>query len=140
MADLSFPEMAMFAKYYKDYDLINNDQFWMDCLMIYPDKVVPLPLVDNPESRRRLSDLLECKEGDCGLCCHYASVPLSKTDIKRLEGLDAKVTLKDGQYILATGDSYENLITDGRFNSVFYQKVAERSGQSNVEGALFHKN
>jgi 4-amino-4-deoxy-L-arabinose transferase-like glycosyltransferase len=47
---------------------------------------------------------------------------------------------EDGQYIIATGNSYKNLITDGRFNSVFYQKIAERSGSNNIEGALFHKN
>ena len=47
---------------------------------------------------------------------------------------------EDGQYIIATGDDYKKLIADGRYNSIFYQQEAERSGQKHIEGALFHKN
>jgi len=46
---------------------------------------------------------------------------------------------ENGQWIIATGNSYKNLIKDGRFNIVFYKQVAERNGSNNIEGALFHK-
>jgi 4-amino-4-deoxy-L-arabinose transferase-like glycosyltransferase len=47
---------------------------------------------------------------------------------------------EQGQWIIATGNNYKNLIADGRFNSVYYQQIAERSGPRDIEGALFHKN
>jgi len=100
LADLTVNEMGMFAKYYGDKDLINNDLFWLECLMAYPDKVVPLPLVDCAETRRKLSDLLECNPGECGLCCRYERVPLSNEDIKRLEGTNANITAYNNGFIL----------------------------------------
>jgi len=43
-----------------------------------------------------------------------------------------------GQWIIATGKSYEELIKDGRFNTVFYRPIAERSGSNDIGGALLH--
>jgi len=112
MADLSISEMKMFAKYYGDRDLIDNDLFWLECLMMYPDKVVPLPLVDCAESRRKLSDLLECNPGECGLCCRYDRVPLSNDDIKRLAGIENNVTMLDGKPYLMCKDGCQFLKDD----------------------------
>lgn len=67
---------------------------------------------------------------------HYTSRIIPKiTDIAEIYK-----RYEDGQYIIATGNDYKNLIADGRFNSIFYQQKAERSSQKHVEGALFHKN
>lgn len=87
MADLSFAELRQFSKYYGDRDLINNDRFWLDCLALYQDKVVALPLVDDVTSRRYLADLLKCPPGKCGVCCRYSQTPLNSRDVLRLAKL-----------------------------------------------------
>ena len=46
---------------------------------------------------------------------------------------------ENGEWIIATGSSYKDLIEDGRFNTVYCEETAERSGSNDVEGALFHK-
>jgi Fe-S-cluster containining protein len=91
MADLTLEEMRMTAKYFGNADLVNNEMFWLDCLVNYQDKVVPLPLADNAASRRKLHDLLECPPGKCGGCCHYKNVPLSPDDINRLQNFQDKL-------------------------------------------------
>jgi 4-amino-4-deoxy-L-arabinose transferase-like glycosyltransferase len=45
-----------------------------------------------------------------------------------------------GTWVIATGDEYKQMINAGGFDIAFYQKIAERHGQQNVEGALFHKS
>jgi 4-amino-4-deoxy-L-arabinose transferase-like glycosyltransferase len=47
---------------------------------------------------------------------------------------------ENGQWIIATGSNYKDLIADGRFSTVYYEETAERSGSNDVEGALFHKS
>lgn len=84
MADLTVEEGKMFAKFYGDTDLVNNEMFWLNCLMAYTDKAVALPLIDCAESRRRLHETLDCPSGKCGLCCRYRRVLLGAEDIKRL--------------------------------------------------------
>ena len=85
MADLSLQEQQMFSRYWGVKDLQDNDQFWVDCLVAYQDKVIVLPLVDNPASRQKLHRLLKCPPGQCGICCHYDTVYLSKQDIQTLQ-------------------------------------------------------
>lgn len=94
MAELTFPEMQMFARFYGDKDLVHNESFWLGCFAMYSDKVVALPLVDNPASRRRLHDMIECPPGKCGICCHYGHVPLSDLDIERLYKNNAVINEK----------------------------------------------
>lgn len=84
MAELTLEEQGMFAKYYGDSDLVHNDLFWLECLMVYQERIIPLPLIDNAYSRRKLHDLLECPPGKCASCCSYKRVPLSPDDIIRL--------------------------------------------------------
>jgi Fe-S-cluster containining protein len=92
MAELTFQEMEMTSKFFGDKDLVHNKDFWLGVFILYQDKVVPLPLVDNPQSRRRLHDMLKCPPGNCGDCCHYNNVPLSDMDIKRLNEHYAVIT------------------------------------------------
>lgn len=102
MADLSHAESAMAGKHFGKANLIDDDSFWADCLAVYPDKVVPLPVVDSPESRRRLSEMLECPAPDCGqACCKYERVLLSKLDLKRLDGLNTIITPHENTLVLA---------------------------------------
>ncbi len=101
MADLSHAESVMSGKYFGRSDLVDDDLFWIECFMAYQDKVVPLPLVDGPEARRKLADLLECPPGGCGACCRYDRVPVSKDDLKRMGGLSITVSVEDkiGSYL-----------------------------------------
>lgn len=82
----------MTAKYFGDYKLENNDIFWCEVLMYYKEKVIPLPLLDNSASRRKLHDLLVCPPGTCGGCCNYKRVPISPDDINRLKDYHDKLT------------------------------------------------
>lgn len=84
MAEMSFAEMDMTAKYYGDRNLLDNEFFWLDCLVNYRDRAVILPVADCPATRRMLHSLLKCTSGECGACCHYGRVDLSNDDIKRL--------------------------------------------------------
>jgi len=83
MADLLPVEAYLFSKYYGNRNLVNDDGFWADVAFLYKEKNVPLPLIDNPASRRRLHDLFHCNQ--CGECCKYDRVPVSDLDIQRLE-------------------------------------------------------
>lgn len=109
MADLTTKEMAMHAKYFGDRELIDNDLFWVECLMAYMDKVVALPLIDCAETRRKLTDMLDCPPGGCGLCCRYDRVPMSKEDIGRLAGTELAVQSVDGQLYLMCKDGCQFL-------------------------------
>ncbi|XUX01210.1 MAG: YkgJ family cysteine cluster protein [Dehalogenimonas sp.] len=81
MASYTTPETKMFAKWYGNKDLVNNEEFWADCLVQYLHSAVILPLVDNPTNRFRLHRMLVCPPGTCGKCCScYDSVPLSDYD------------------------------------------------------------
>lgn len=95
MADLSFSEQEMFAKYYGDRELHKDDKFWLDVMIAYRDKVVPMPLQDNYASRRRLKEMLDCPGGVCAACCHYDKLHVSESDIKRL----FKVIEDTGRYL-----------------------------------------
>jgi len=46
---------------------------------------------------------------------------------------------EDGDWIIATSDHLEKLIQDKRFRMVYYKEKAERQGQKDTSGALFHK-
>jgi 4-amino-4-deoxy-L-arabinose transferase-like glycosyltransferase len=45
-----------------------------------------------------------------------------------------------GDWIIATGDDYQDMLKAGGFEVVLYRQLAERHGSRPVEGALFHKN
>jgi len=93
MAEMNFAEMKMFGKYYGDRNLLDNDMFWLDCLLAYSDKAITLPLADCPATRRMLHSLLKCPAGECGACCHYGRVDLSNDDIKRLASHDPHISV-----------------------------------------------
>lgn len=84
MADLTLAECNMFSKYYGDKKLVDNDDFWADCLLFYSDRNVPLPLADNAESRRKLHLMLKCPPGKCGICCHYQNTPVTQFDVQMI--------------------------------------------------------
>jgi len=110
LANLTVNEMAMFAKYNGDKDLINNELFWRECLMAYKETVIPLPMVDCAEARRKLSDMLNCPPGECGACCRYERVPVSREDVKRLGEVGATAAvLQDGQLYLMCKDGCQFL-------------------------------
>jgi 4-amino-4-deoxy-L-arabinose transferase-like glycosyltransferase len=45
-----------------------------------------------------------------------------------------------GEWIIATGKHYQEMLKAGGFDVVLYRQLAERHGSIPVEGALFHKN
>lgn len=102
MADYSLAEIQMMAKYWGKPDLIDDEIFWIECIMVYQDKIVPLPLQDNAETRRRLIELLMCPAGKCGACCRYPRVPLTPIDINRLNEhkIEYIMAEQDGQRFL----------------------------------------
>jgi 4-amino-4-deoxy-L-arabinose transferase-like glycosyltransferase len=53
---------------------------------------------------------------------------------------EARFRYEKGQWIIATGDDYQDMLKAGGFEVIFYRQIAERRGSENVEGALFHKN
>jgi Fe-S-cluster containining protein len=87
LANLTFEEMKMSSKWYGTKDLVSNQEFWSDCLKIYicADKVVPLPLINNEAERNRISQLVKCPPGTCGLCCRYDRIAISKEELSQLE-------------------------------------------------------
>lgn len=93
MANLTFEEMKMSSKWYGTKDLISNQEFWLDCLKTYinADKVVPLPLVNNESERIRISQLVKCPPGRCGLCCCYDRISISKAELSQLEVVTKQV-------------------------------------------------
>jgi Fe-S-cluster containining protein len=85
LADLDLPEMKMFAKWHATPGLASNDAFWKDCLAAYVDKAVTLPMYDEPAEREVVSKLVKCPPGECGACCRYDRVAISRTERIALE-------------------------------------------------------
>ncbi|MFA5432658.1 MAG: YkgJ family cysteine cluster protein [Candidatus Paceibacterota bacterium] len=98
MADFTFEEQQMMARFWGEKDLVNNEGFWASCLILYQDKLVALPIADNPSSRRRLAGMLDCN-GSCSLCCHYAKVHLTESDLARLPDDAAVCKDEKGSYL-----------------------------------------
>jgi len=86
MANLSASEQKMFGKYWGAKDLIDDEAFWADVLLLYvmEERNVCLPLAFNPLTVRRVLDMLECPPGKCGLCCRYKRLPITELDIKKI--------------------------------------------------------
>ena len=84
MAEFTFQEQQMMARFYGDRNLINDEGFWGSCLLMYQDKNVLLPIADNPSARRRVASMLDCNGTNCSLCCNYKRVSLSESDVARL--------------------------------------------------------
>jgi Fe-S-cluster containining protein len=94
MASLSHQEMYMFAQYYGDKDLPNNDKFWDEVLLVYKNALIPLPLADTTGNRRKIHLMLECPDGCCE-CCHYNTVPIDTNDLKRISNFSPKILLNE---------------------------------------------
>jgi Fe-S-cluster containining protein len=97
---LTKKENDHWAKYYGQ-DFINNDEFWQDCLEVYYNRNIGLPLLYNTLTITKLIKRLKCPSGECGECCKcYKVVPLSAYDIRRFQdnGIDTSklITLQDG--------------------------------------------
>ena len=80
MADLDLSEMKMFAKWHATRDLVNNREFWNDCLSAYVDKCVTLPMYDEPAEREAILKLVQCPPGQCGACCAYDKVAITRAE------------------------------------------------------------
>lgn len=107
MADLDLQEMKMFAKWYGTPGLVNNRDFWSDCLAAYLDKSVTLPMCDEPAEREALLALVKCPPGECGDCCRYDKVAITQ---KEYEALKANTQ----QTIRVLSDDKGNLFLDSR--------------------------
>jgi len=80
---LSPGEARLYSKYY-GMDFIDDDKFWDDVLIYMKDFDIPMPMRYNPQTVRLVHEILDCPPGNCGGCCNYQEVPLSRNDIKRL--------------------------------------------------------
>src|SRR3989304_1188158 len=98
MADFTNQELQMMVKYFGRLNLLDDAMFWLDCLINYQDKIVPLPLQDTAENRRHLKELLVCQPGECAACCKYKRTPLTPSDIQRFirVGIEASIAESDG--------------------------------------------
>ncbi len=84
MADLDLSEMKMFAKWHATRDLVNNREFWNDCVSAYLDKCVTLPMYDEPAEREAVLKLVRCPPGQCGACCAYEKVAVTLAEYDTL--------------------------------------------------------
>jgi Fe-S-cluster containining protein len=85
LADLDMQEMKMFAKWHATANLADNAEFWQDCLAAYVDKAVTLPMYDQPAERESVLKLVRCPPGECGACCRYDRVALTRQERIALE-------------------------------------------------------
>jgi len=72
--------MKMFAKWHTTRDLVNNGEFWNDCISAYLDKCVTLPMYDEPAEREAVLRLVKCPPGQCGACCAYEKVAVTPAE------------------------------------------------------------
>jgi Fe-S-cluster containining protein len=84
LADLDLQEMKMFAKWYGTTELVNNPEFWRDCMSAYLEKSVTLPIFDEPGEREALLKLVNCPPGACGDCCRYDKVAVTREEYNAL--------------------------------------------------------
>ena len=91
MADLDLNEMKMFAKWYSTSALVDNNEFWRDCMTAYLEKSITLPMYDEPAEREAILKLVKCPPGECGACCRYDRVAITQ---KEYEVLMAKTQQK----------------------------------------------
>ena len=85
MADLDIQEMKMFAKWYGTHDLVNNRDFWQDCMSAYLNKSVTLPVYDEPTEHEAVLKMVKCPPGECGSCCrHYEKIAISPEEYESL--------------------------------------------------------
>ena len=98
----------MFARWYGKSDLANNDSFWGDCLEHYVDKTVVLPYDDAPQIRQTILDSLSCPPGECGDCCRYDRVAITRDEYRIIsENIRHRILIEtngDGKmYLKSTG-------------------------------------
>ncbi len=99
MANLTAAEKQMFTSYYGDEHLENNDDFWTEVIVLYMDRDVTLPVIDNHINRRWLAEMLDCPPGKCGLCCtKYTRLHLTDIDLARLPEVEYQTDEK-GKFI-----------------------------------------
>ena len=77
MADLDLQEMKMFSKWYSTRKLVNNQEFWRDCMSAYVDKSISLPMYDEPAEEEAILKMVKCPPGQCGACCRYDKVSIT---------------------------------------------------------------
>ncbi len=97
---LTKQENNHWAKYYST-DFINDDQFWQDCLKVYYDKNIGLPLLNNAYTVYKLTKIFKCVD-NCGECCKcYKMVTLEAYDVAQFKahGLDVEklIVTTDGR-------------------------------------------
>ena len=113
MADFDLAEMKMFAKWFATPGLANNREFWQDCEKAYVDKSVTLPMYDEPAERQAVLSLVKCPPGECGACCRYDRVAISREDYTRLAAYSSQppdiLTDESGQIYLRTAGGCQYL-------------------------------
>ena len=92
----------MFSKYYGRLDLVDDDGFWDDVLVVYKDANVPLPMPVKPEAVRQFFDGFECAR--CGDCCKYEHTQLAQREVDRINQ-----TSEENARLLATAlEEFQN--------------------------------
>lgn len=87
MVDLDEGEARLFAKYWGDNDLVNNEEFWDDVFEYYSKEPrnASMPIKYTPLTVRKVQGMLNCPPGECGKCCKtYGVVSVSPDDRHRI--------------------------------------------------------
>lgn len=97
----------LYAKYWGNGELVNNDGFWEDIYEYYSHEYcdAPLPLEYNPTTVRMVLDLLDCPPRKCGKCCRYNKLKLRPTDIQKITD-NTSYTMKDLGLFRDSGKTY----------------------------------
>jgi 4-amino-4-deoxy-L-arabinose transferase-like glycosyltransferase len=78
------------------------------------------------------------------IACNYVSartIQYAGRTIPEIQDFaEVRSRYEKSAWVIATGDDYQDMLKAGGFEVVFYKRMAERHGQEDVEGALFHKS
>lgn len=103
-------EERLFAKYYGDFHLEANEDYWKDAFELLQGQNIAMPMAYNPQSTRLVLSWLGCYM--CGDCCRYDLLPLFPHDAERimanseydLEFLKQHIKRDKGKsYLICTG-------------------------------------
>lgn len=127
MSELTAAEKTMFAKYGGRRDLIDDEDFWLEVLVLYGGgggTNIPLPIEYNPLTVRRVLDAVDCPPGGCQDCCHYPRTSIRDIDHERLLaglGNDCPPINMDGKGTWIDTSSGCPLAKDGKCSAYEYR-------------------
>ena len=86
MAELTATEQVMFGKYSGCDNLIDDDGFWSDVLVLYgtESKNIVVPVEYSPLTVRHVLGMIRCPVGNCGVCCRYPKTHIADRDVQRI--------------------------------------------------------